>query len=159
MQHSTPEMKTKLLTMDSWEQTSTAQDKIALLKTIREISDKKDGGTDATTILDLVRMDKEMFLVYQALTKLLLSYLSRFKGAVDVVELWDGPPWSHPAATKIVYDKLYTPSNYMTDKNNNSSTYQAAATEAQRRYLAALFFHSLSNESHRDLKKKTTTTP
>ena len=29
-----------------------------------------------------------------------------------------------------------------------------AATEAQRRYLAALFFHGLSNEAHRDLKKK-----
>ena len=95
-----------------------------------------------------------MFLVYQALTKPLSSYLSRFKGAVDVVESSDGPPWSHPAATKIVYGKLYTFSNYTTDKNNNSSTYQAAATEAQRQYLAALFFHGLSNKSHRDLKKK-----
>ena len=28
------------------------------------------------------------------------------------------------------------------------------ATKAQRRYLAVLFFHSLSNEAHRDLKKK-----
>ncbi len=29
-----------------------------------------------------------------------------------------------------------------------------AATEAKRHYLAALFFHRLSNEAHRDLKKK-----
>ncbi len=29
-----------------------------------------------------------------------------------------------------------------------------AATEAQRRYLAALLFHGLRNEAHRDLKKK-----
>ena len=89
MQHSTPEMKTKLLTMDLWVQTSTAQDGIELLKTIRDISHKKDGGTNATTILDLVRMDKEMFLVYQAQTKPLLSYLSRFKGAVNFVKLSD----------------------------------------------------------------------
>jgi hypothetical protein len=54
MQHSTPEMKTKLLTMDSWAKTSATQDGIALLKTIRVICHKKDGGTDATTILDLV---------------------------------------------------------------------------------------------------------
>jgi hypothetical protein len=32
MQHSTPKMKTKLLTMDSWAKTSAAQDGIALLK-------------------------------------------------------------------------------------------------------------------------------
>jgi len=99
-------------------------------------------------------MDKEMFLVYQSPTEPLSSYISRFKGAVDVVDLFDGSPWSHPAATKILYDKLYNSSNYTTDKNSNSSNYQAAATEAQRQYFAALFFHGLSNEVHRDLKKK-----
>ena len=95
-------MKTKLLTMDLWAQTSTTQDGIELLKTIQYISPKKVGGTDATTILDLVRMDKEMFLVYQASTESLSSYLSWFKGAVDVVESSDGSPWSPPAATTIV---------------------------------------------------------
>ena len=29
-----------------------------------------------------------------------------------------------------------------------------AATKAKRHYIAALFFHGLSNEAHRDLKKK-----
>jgi hypothetical protein len=29
-----------------------------------------------------------------------------------------------------------------------------ADTEAKQRYLAALFFHGLSNKAHRDLKKK-----
>ncbi len=53
-----------------------------------------------------------MFLIDQAPTKPLSSYLSKFKGAVDVVESSDGSPWSHPAATKIVYDKLYSSSNY-----------------------------------------------
>ena len=48
--------------MDSWATASTTQDKIALLKTIRDINHKKDGGADTTTILDLVRMDKDMFL-------------------------------------------------------------------------------------------------
>jgi hypothetical protein len=66
MQHSTPEMKMKLLTMDSWAKTSATQDGIALLKTIRDISHKKDGGADAKTILDLVCMDKDMFLLHQA---------------------------------------------------------------------------------------------
>ncbi len=154
MHYSTSEMKTKLLTMDLWAKTSTAQDGIALLKTIRDICHKKDGGANATTIFDLVRMDKDMFLVHQAPTKTLSSYLSKFKGAVDVVESSDGSPWSHPAATKIVYDKIYSSSNYKTDKNSNSTDYQAAAVKAQRRYLAALFFHGLSNEAHRDLKKK-----
>ena len=93
MQHSTPEMKTKLLTMDSWAKTSTTQDGIALLKTIRDRSHKKDGGADATTILDLVLMDKDMFLVHQAPTELLSSYLSKFKGDVDFVESSDGSPW------------------------------------------------------------------
>jgi hypothetical protein len=54
MQHSTPEMKTKLLTMDSWTKTSAAQDGIALLKTIHDVCHKKDGGSDITTILNLV---------------------------------------------------------------------------------------------------------
>jgi hypothetical protein len=86
MQHSTSEMKTKLLTMDSWTKTSAAQDGIALLKTICNICHKKDGGADATPILDLVRIDKDMFLVHQAPTEPLSSYLSKFKGAVDVVK-------------------------------------------------------------------------
>jgi hypothetical protein len=37
MQHSTQEMKTKLLTMDLWAATSTSQDGITLLKTIQDI--------------------------------------------------------------------------------------------------------------------------
>jgi hypothetical protein len=154
MQHSTLEMKTKLLTMDSWAKTSAAKDGIALLKTIHDICHKKDSGANATTILDLVQMDKDMFLVHQAPTKPLSSYLSKFKGTVDVVELLDGSPWSHLAAKKIVYDKIYSSSNYKTDKNSNLTDYQVAAAEAQRRYLAALFFHGLSNKVYTDLKKK-----
>ena len=154
MQHSTPEMKTKLLTMDSWVTTSATQDGIALLKTIRDISHKKDGGANATTILDLVRMDKDMFLVHQAPTELLSSYLSKFKGAVNVVDSSEGSPWSHPAATKIAFDESNDPTDLTSAKASNSSEYQMAATEAKRRYLAALFFHGLSNKAHSDLKKK-----
>ncbi len=69
--------------MDSWAATSAAQDGIGLLKIIHDICHKKDGGTDAMTILDLVQMDKEMFLVHQGPSKPLLSYLSKFKGVVD----------------------------------------------------------------------------
>jgi hypothetical protein len=54
MQHSTPEMKTKLLTLDSWAKTSAAQDRIALLKTIRDIRHKKDSSANNAIILDLV---------------------------------------------------------------------------------------------------------
>ena len=100
-----------------------------------------------------------MFLVYQAPTKPLSSYLSKFKGAVNVVKFSERSPWSYPSATKIVYNELYSPSNYMTEKNINSNNYQAAATEAQRQYLAALFSHGICNSAHRDLKKKITTTP
>jgi hypothetical protein len=71
-----PEMKMKLLRMDLWTKTSAAQDGIVLLKTIRNICHKKDGSADTTIILDLVQMDKDMFLVHQAPTKPLLSYLS-----------------------------------------------------------------------------------
>ncbi len=100
MQHSMPKMKTKLVTMDSWAATSAAQDGIRLLKIIRDICHKKDSGTNATTILDLVCMDKEMFLVHQGPTKPLSSYLSKFKSAVNVVKSSDGTPWSHLAANK-----------------------------------------------------------
>jgi hypothetical protein len=106
-----PKMKTKLLTMDSWAKTGAAQGRIGLLKTIRAICHKKDSGANATTILDLVRMDKDIFLVHQAPTKPLSSYLLKFKGAVNVVKSSDGSPWSHPAATKIVYDEIYSSSN------------------------------------------------
>ncbi len=37
---------------------------------------------------------------------------------------------------------------------NNSTKYQAAMAEAQCHYLAALFFHGLSNKTRRELKKK-----
>jgi hypothetical protein len=155
MQHSTPKMKTKLLTMDSWAKMSATQDGIALLKTICDIFHKKDGGTDTTTILNLAQMNKEMFLVHQLPTKPLSSYLSKFKCAVDVVKSLDGSPWLHPAAAKIVFDKLYGPMIvFALAKASNLADYQVAATEAQRCYLAALFFHGLSNEAHLDLKKK-----
>ncbi len=71
-----------------------------------------------------------MFLVYQAPTKPLSSYLSKFKGTVDVVKSSDGSPWSHLAATKIVFDKLYSPSNYALEKTSNLPGYQTAAAEA-----------------------------
>jgi hypothetical protein len=106
-----------------------------------------------TTILDLVRMDKEMFLVHQLPTKPLLSYLSKFKGAVDVVESSDGSPWPHPAAVKIVFSKLYGPlTAFALAKAVDLAKYQVVATEAQRRYLATLFFQGLSNKAHLDLK-------
>jgi hypothetical protein len=132
MQHSTPKMKMKLLTMVTWTQTSTAQDGIALLKTIWDISNKKDGGANATNILDLFRMDKEMFLVYRIPSEPLLSYLSRFKGTIHIVKSLDRSLWSHLAAIKIVNDKLFQPSNYIMDKTNNLAEYQAAATKSQR---------------------------
>jgi hypothetical protein len=44
------------------------------------------------TILDLVRMEKEMILLHQSLTEPLLRYLSKFKGAVNMVESSDGSP-------------------------------------------------------------------
>jgi hypothetical protein len=123
MQHNTLEMKTKLLRMDSWTSTSATQDGIALLKTICYICHKKDGGTIATTILDLVRIDKNMYLIHQAPNELLLSYLLIFKGAVDVVESSGGSPWSPLAATKIVFNKLYTPVPHASAIANNSTKY------------------------------------
>jgi hypothetical protein len=132
MQHSTPEMKTKLLTIDSWAATSATQDGIGLLKIIRDICHKKDGGTNATIILDLIHMDKEMFLVHQGPAELLLSYLSKFKGAVNVVQSLDGTPWSHPAATRIVFNKIYgSLPTFALAKASNLSNYQAAVTKAQ----------------------------
>jgi hypothetical protein len=154
MQHSTPEMKTNRFVMDSWAKISAPQDGIVLLKTIRDICHKKDGGANATTILDLVQMDKDMFLIHQAPTEPLSRYLLKFKGAVDVVESLNGSPWSPLATTKILYNEIYSSSNYKIDKNRNLTNYQGAAAEAQRQYLAALFFHSLSNKAHRDLQKK-----
>ncbi len=53
---------------------------------IRDICHKKDGGTDVMTILDLVGMDKEMFLVHQLPTKPVSSYLLKFKGTINVDE-------------------------------------------------------------------------
>ncbi len=87
-------MKTKLLTMDSWTNTSTTQDSIAFLKTIHDICHKKDRGTDSTTILDLVQMDKDTCLIHQDPYEMLSSYLSKFKGAVHMVESSEGSPWS-----------------------------------------------------------------
>ncbi len=142
MQHSTPEMKTKLLTMDSWATTSATQDRIALLKTIRDISHKKDDGANTMTILDLVRMDKDMFLVHQAPTEPLSSYLLKFKGAVDVVDSSDGSPWSHPAATKIVFDESNNPADLTSAKASNSSEYQMAATEPKRSGATLLHYSS-----------------
>jgi hypothetical protein len=122
----------------------------------RDICHKKDSGTDATTILDLVCMDKKMFLVHQGQTKPLSSYLlSKFKGAVDVAQLSDGTPWSHLVAAKIIINKIYgSLTTFALAKASNLYNYQAAVTEVQRCYLAALFFHGLSNKAHRDLKKK-----
>jgi hypothetical protein len=57
--------------------TSATQDGIALLKRICNICHKKDGGTNATNILNLVRMDKDMYLIHQAPNELLSSYLSK----------------------------------------------------------------------------------
>jgi hypothetical protein len=39
-------------------------------------------------------------------------------------------------------------------KASISAKYQVATTEVQCHYLAALFFHGLSNRAHQDLKKK-----
>jgi hypothetical protein len=93
-----------------------------LLKTIRDICHKKYSGTDATTILNLVRMDKDMYLIHQAPNKL-LSSLSKFKGAVDLVKSSKGSPWSHPAVTKIVFQDLFLTSDHGQAKSSNSSEY------------------------------------
>jgi hypothetical protein len=131
MQHSTPKMKTKLLIMDSWAKTSATQDGMMLLKMICDICHKKLGGTDATAILDLVQMDKEMFLIHKLPTKPLLSYLLKFKGAVNVVKSSDSSPWLHPAAAKIVFNKLCGPTAvFAAVQASNSDEYQGAATEA-----------------------------
>ena len=98
--------------------------------------------------------NKDMILVHQAPTELLPSYLSKFKDAVDIIKSSNGSPWSHPALTKILFDKLNNPADLVLAKASNSSEYQLAATKAQRQYLVTLFFHGLSNKAHRDLKKR-----
>jgi hypothetical protein len=103
MQHSTQEMKRKLLTTDSWTSTSTSQDSITLLKTIRDICHKKDDGKDATTILDLIRMNKDMYLIHQPPNKLLLSYLSKFKSAVNAVKSSKDPHGPTPLRQKLCF--------------------------------------------------------
>jgi hypothetical protein len=87
---------------------------------------------------------------------MLSSYISnsKFKRAVDMVESSDGSPWLHTATKKIVFNELFPPSDHAAAKSNNSSEYQMATTEAHHCYLVALFFHSLGNESHHELKKK-----
>jgi hypothetical protein len=80
MQYTAPETKTKLLMMDWWTSTSATQDGITFLKTICNICHKKDGGTNATTILDLIRMDKDMYLILQAPNELLLSLSLKIQG-------------------------------------------------------------------------------
>jgi hypothetical protein len=76
-----------------------------------------------------------------------------------MVESSDGSPWSHPATTKIVFNKLFSPLDHAGAKSNNSSEHQMATAEAHCCYLAMLFFHGLSNKSHRKLKKNFTTMP
>ncbi len=78
----------------------------------------------------------------------------KFKGAVDVVKSSGESLCSHPAATKIVFTKLYTPAAHALAMANNSTKYQAATAEAQCCYLAGLIFHGLSNKTYRELKKK-----
>jgi hypothetical protein len=90
------------------------------------------GSTNAMNILDLVRMNKEMFLVHQGPTEPLSSYLSKFKDTIDMVKSLDGTPWSHPAVTKIVFDEIYgSLPTFALAKASNSSNYQAAMTKAQ----------------------------
>ncbi len=132
MQNTMLEMKMKLLTLDTWNSMSTTQDGIDLLKTILDICHKNDCGTNATTILDFICMDKDMYLIQQTPNKLLLSYLLKFKGGGDVVESSGGSPWSHLAAKKIVFTELYTPATHDLAMANNSTEYQAATAEAQR---------------------------
>jgi hypothetical protein len=128
--------------------------RIALLKTIFNICHKKDGGINATTILDLVRMDKDMYLIHQSPNNLLSSHLLKFKGAVNVVESLGGSLWSHPPARKSFFNELYTPTTHAFAMASNLTEYQAATADAQCCYLTALFFHGLSNKTHRELKKK-----
>jgi hypothetical protein len=47
--------------------------------TICDICHKKDDDMDATTILDLVKMDKDMYLIHQAPNELLSSCLSSLR--------------------------------------------------------------------------------
>jgi hypothetical protein len=98
---------------------------------IYDICHKREGGTNTTTILNLVRMDKDMFLIQQAPNEPLSSYLSKFKGAVDIVESSEDSPFSHPAATKIVFDKMFDPKDHAAVKMDNSTDYKTTATEAQ----------------------------
>jgi hypothetical protein len=49
---------------------------------------------------------------------------------------------------------MFNPKDHAAAKTNNSADYKTAATEAQCRYLAAVFFHGLSNNAHKELKKK-----
>ncbi len=73
-----------------------------------------------------------MFLIHQGPTKPLSSYLSKFKGAGNVVKSLDGTPWSHPIAAKIVFDKIYgSLPTFASSKASNSSDYQAAVTKVQ----------------------------
>ncbi len=89
-----------------------------------------------------------MYLRYHIFVLILCIHISYFCGH-------DRYPLVPPAAAKIVFNKIYgSLATFALAKASNLSNYYAAVTEAQRQYLVVLFFHGLSNEAHRDLKKK-----
>jgi hypothetical protein len=80
----------------------------------------------------------------------------KFKGAVDVVESSNGSPWSHPAATKIVFNELNA---LLTLCQPKQATLLKTSWQPPKHSGATLLRYSsnasaVSNEAHRDLKKK-----
>lgn len=153
LQHMTPEVKTKLLGMDSCERTSLTQGGIKLLMMIHNVCHKKDG--DVITILDLVHMDKSVYLYDQSAAQGLLGFLQELKCHVDVVEPTGGAPSCNAKAINIVLKLMHPAMDYST-LTHTSPKFKKVAAKAQSQYFAVMLFNVHINEVHKDLKNKCT---
>ena len=106
---------------------------------------------DKTTpsILDIVQIDKRMYLTFQWKDQPTADYLWEFQAVVDVIKSSPGgcPGWSKPVAWAIANEENINWSVAMDNKKTKLMEH------GQTRYLVALFFAGLDNARYSQLKQ------
>ncbi len=155
LKHCDPSMKMKLESTADFQRIEDEQDGIGLLKLLHSIYFQHDGAKQ--NIMELVKTEKKLFLIYQGKNESLDSYTRNFKALLETAKESGVAPGRNDTTAKLACAAGGADWDSVTSLAEQGDAEAKKALEeirkeGQERFLAALHFDGLNHVAYANVK-------
>ena len=146
LQHCSPELESKLESMDEWADAKENLASMVLLNMIRKVCHQHDDTKQS--VMTAIKSDKDVYTFWQGSAVNNTQYLREFKARIEVVIAGGGDIGLH----KGIVDSLIVASGTTDADSITGSKQEAFDVKARAKYLACLFLNGADNTRYHALK-------